>query len=159
MQAPPANSKSASQNLVEADILNNLLEDVHDSISADHISQIVRSVAPYLGSTNNMAKKNAENLIGKITAVYQARDICQALADTAVNQGPKGKAYLVDNLTSLINQIGASEWPKVLKTGEVSPSKSPKKNPAAVKIFTDSIFPVVYKLMDEYMAGRGKHMP
>lgn len=76
MQAPPAANKLATQNLVEAEILNNLLEDVHVQISADHISQIVRSIAPYLGSTNAMAKKNAENLIAKVTAVYQARDIC-----------------------------------------------------------------------------------
>jgi hypothetical protein len=80
MQPPTANqlvsSKAASANLIEADILNNLLEDVHLDISADHISQILRSVSPYLGSTNNMAKKNAENLIGKITAVYKAREIC-----------------------------------------------------------------------------------
>ena len=106
MQTPTANmlvsSKAASQNLVEAEILNNLLEEVHGSISSDHISQIVRSIAPYLGSTNNMAKKNAENLITKITAVYQARDICHALADSAANQGQKGKVFLIDNLTSLI---------------------------------------------------------
>jgi len=28
-----------------------------------------------------------------------------------------------------------------------------------VKFFTDVIFPAVYRLLDEYMAGRGRNLP
>jgi hypothetical protein len=95
-------SKAASVNLIEAEILYNVLSDVHESISAEKISQILKSVSPYLGSTNNQAKKNAENLIQKISAVYQARDISQALADSAIAAGAKAKIFLIDKLTALI---------------------------------------------------------
>lgn len=40
-----------------------------------------------------------------------------------------------------------------------SPGKSPTKNLATLKIFIDAIFPSVYKLLDDYMAARGKNMP
>lgn len=59
----------------------------------------------------------------------------------------------------MVHQIGASDSPKPAKSGKASPQKSPKKAPATLKIFNDAIFPAVYKLMDEYMAGRGKHIP
>jgi hypothetical protein len=29
---------------------------------------------------------------------------------------------------------------------------------ATLKIFTDAIFPAVYRLLEEYMAGRGKNI-
>ena len=67
MQPPNANmlasSKASGVNLVEAEILNNLLEDVHGTISGPQISQVLKSVAPFLGSTNASARKNAEALI------------------------------------------------------------------------------------------------
>ena len=63
---------------------------------------MLKSVSPYLGSTNNQAKKNAENLISKISMVYQARDISQSLADSALASGIKGKIFLIEKLTNLI---------------------------------------------------------
>jgi hypothetical protein len=34
--------------------------------------------------------------------VYQARDISQSLADSALASGQKGKIFLIDKLTNLI---------------------------------------------------------
>jgi hypothetical protein len=38
-------------------------------------------------------------------------------------------------------------------------SNSPVRNPASLKFFSEVIFPAVYRLLDEYMAGRGKNLP
>lgn len=101
-----------------------------------------------------MAKRNSEALISKITAVYQARDISASLADSAASASTKGKLFLVEKLTQLmpaLNDIKAG--------GGVSPSKkSPQKNSANLRLFIDSIFPAVYKLLDEYLAGRGRNI-
>jgi hypothetical protein len=37
--------------------------------------------------------------------IYQARDISQYLADSAIAAGTKGKVFLIDKLTSLIPQL------------------------------------------------------
>jgi len=37
--------------------------------------------------------------------VYQARDISQSLADSALAPGLKGKIFLIDKLTNLIPQL------------------------------------------------------
>ena len=74
--------------------------------------------------------------------MYEARDICNSLADSAVQAGSaKGKVFLIEKLTSIIPEIAP---------------QSPSKVPAQAKFFTEAIFPAVYRLLDEYMAGRGK---
>ena len=75
------------------------------------------------------------------------------MADSAVQVGTKGKIFLVDKLTSILPQLNAGLSPKTRKGG------SPVKNLATLKFFQESIFPAVYRLLDDYMAGRGKNLP
>ena len=60
--------------------------------------------------------------------IYQARDISQSLADSAIAAGTKGKVFLIDKLTSLIPQLTldlqSPSKRKIPKPGE-SPSKAP----------------------------------
>ena len=38
-------------------------------------------------------------------------------------------------------------------------TSSPAKNLAASKFFTEAVFPAIYRLLDDYMAGRGRVIP
>ena len=79
------------------------------------------------------------------------------MADSALASGLKGKIFLIDKLTNLIPQLNDD----LIVTSPRSKKGSPQKanNQASMKFFTEIIFPAVYRLLDEYMAGRGKNLP
>eukprot|EP00347_Sterkiella_histriomuscorum_P018265 403346170 len=127
---------SLSPTLQEAEVLHNLLAEIQDRLDIILILKIVAGISPYVGSSNSQAKKNAENLINKITSLYQAHDIAIAFAESIQNSGAKTKLYLTEKLINMIPQINKQSPPKLQ---------------------TD-VFPAVYRLMEEYTAARGRNL-
>ena len=72
----------------------------------------------------------------KIFELYQPQEITNSFGEAILIAGAKAKVFLTDkfcDLIPLLNKISSSRLPL-------------------------EVFPVVYKLMDEYIAGRGKNI-
>ncbi|CDW76684.1 UNKNOWN [Stylonychia lemnae] len=135
---PQATAKSMiSANLLEAEVLHNIISEVSDRLDFQTLRKTVNSVSIYLGSSNSQAKKNAENLLNKIISIYPPGEIVGGYAESIQNSGNKAKVYLTNKLIEMVPIINKQ-----------SPAKLPTE-----------VFTHVYRLMDDYIAGRGRNIP